>query len=304
MRLNRIRTDAYRLWLIASPFLGRALGSLVGAVAGLYGAAAGFLIGFMLDKARERKRLAAELRGEKSGALDEIFEGLAAATALALRGNWSGSTDGVSRDGGNPRFIDTKELTLRRELFALVAAEGLASTLEKKAANGSWKERLLRRRIAREIERDLAAAWEEEATDTAALARRLALDSSEAVRRLLPSFAYALAGRAEGKLEHERERASRTLLADAGLGEEAIRGARSAAFPSYRDPWQILELEPGASAAERKRVFRRLSRRCHPDGALAREPAEAPAAFAGPRGEDPAGEFRKIREAYESLSRD
>jgi curved DNA-binding protein CbpA len=64
-----------------------------------------------------------------------------------------------------------------------------------------------------------------------------------------------------------------------------LLAARLASFPGERDPWTVLGLAPGASRAEVKRAYRRLSRAFHPDAS---------------RDED-GGRFRELRGAYAQL---
>lgn len=256
----------------APSFVGRAAGIAAGLAGGWYGLAAGFLIGYMVDEARNggvRRRYFSEAGAPRPL---ESRPGLAPAAALALRGAWPHAGPAANR----------------KALFAALARKRLR----------------LERKEEKELERLLEAAAEAEKALLPAFARDLAgAAGGDAARRLLADFAYALSRRKADALSHETDEAIRRGLADAGLGLEAARAARAAAFPGYRDPWEILGLAPGAEAEELKRAYRRLSRRRHPD-ALAAQAAEA--AQAGDAGGDEAAAraaeaFAELKEAYDFL---
>jgi hypothetical protein len=245
----------------AEPYAARAAGAAAGLAAGLYGVAAGFLIGAMVDiarlEARERRRIETFLEDPSGEAPREIAEGLAAAAALALRGDWPGTADRETR-------------TI---LFGRLAAEAAGADA----------------RARREAERAADVAYRFGRPDLVGLARRMA--SSEVPcsgATLLARWAYALAALGGRGLDAGDELRIRAALADCGLGAEEQLAARAAAFPGSKDPWTTLGLSPGASAAEAKRAYRRLSRLFHPDV------AEGSA--------DGGARFREVREAYAALA--
>lgn len=263
--LGRRATRALRAYACAlrkaEPYAARAAGAAAGLAAGLYGVAAGFLIGAMVDiarlEARERRRIEAFLERPSGEAPKEIVEGLAAAAALALRGDWPGTADGETR----------------MILFGRLAAE---------AAGADARRR-------REAERAADVAFRFGRPDLVGLARRMA--SSEAAcagATLLARWAYSLAALGGRGLDPGDELRIRAALADCGLGAEEQLAARAEAFPGSKDPWTTLGLSPGASAAEAKRAYRRLSRLFHPDV------AEGSA--------DGGARFREVREAYAALA--
>ncbi|MBL8965524.1 MAG: hypothetical protein JNG85_00875 [Spirochaetaceae bacterium] len=256
-------------------YFGRAAGLAAGLAGGWYGMAAGFLIGYMVDEARnggQRRRYFSEVGAPRP---QESRPGLAPAAGLALRGAWP--------HAGSPAN--------RRALFAALARKRLR----------------LERKEEKDLERLLEAAAEAEEALLPAFARDLSgAAGGEAARRLLADFAYALSRRKADALSHETDELIRQGLADAGLGLEAARAARAAAFPDYRDPWEILGLEPGTGAEGLKRAYRRLSRRRHPD-ALAAQALEAGAEVGAAGGEEAAAraalDFAELKDAYDFLKR-
>jgi hypothetical protein len=238
-----------------------------GLTAGWYGAAAGFVIGAMADiarsEARERRRIEAFLEDPRADPPREPVEGLAAAAALAMAGDWPGTADRETR----------------MILFLRLAAE---------AAGAGAGER-------REAERVAEVAARSGKPDLVALARLLA--SRENPCRgaiLLARWAYGLSALGGRGLDAGDELRIRAALADCGLGAEEQLAARAEAFPGTKDPWTTLGLAPGAAVSEVKRAYRRLSRLFHPDlcegssdeGARFREVGEAYAALSARRGPD------------------
>jgi hypothetical protein len=225
---------------LAFPYIGRCLGAAAGFAAGWFGVLAGFLLGYMLDEARAeaaiRRALTDFFRDPDGPPPREPEEGLAAAAALALGGEWPGT-------GG---------LGIRRELFA-----SLCAAL-----------RPPRPGTRKELARILDAAEGLPRQCLAGLARHLSLNGSAQARRLLADFAFGLAARdrgESGELSRESEAAIRSALADCGLEPAELEEARAAAFPAYRDPWSVLGLPPGSPREDVKRAYRILSRRLHPD---------------------------------------
>jgi hypothetical protein len=252
---------ARRVMRAAEPYAARAAGTAAGLAAGLYGVAAGFLIGAMVDiarlEARERRRIETFLEYPSGEAPREIVEGLAAAAALALRGDWPGTADRETR----------------MILFGRLAAEAAGSDA----------------RGRREAERAADVAYRFGRPDLVGLARRMASrEAACAGATLLARWAYALAALGGRGLDAGDELRIRAALADCGLGAEEQLAARAEAFPGSKDPWTTLGLSPGASAAEAKRAYRRLSRLFHPDV------AEGSA--------DGGARFREVREAYAALA--
>lgn len=252
----------------ARAYAGRIVGFALGFLGGWYGIAAGLLIGSMVDVARANRALRNFLRSPASAAPCEPLPGLIAAAALALYGDW----DGLGTESE------------RRSLFL----EAVRAQIEELRGE------------ERAIVRLVDAIREESRPDLATLARVLALSADERAGSILADFAYALARKADARLSHERDEALRRELADTGIAGTTLRAARQRAFPSYREPWELLELAPGASAEEAKRAWRRLCRRLHPDalrhaavGAQAQAETEAAQASA----------FAELKEAYEYLRR-
>ena len=243
-------------------------GGLVGLLGGSFGLGAGALVGAMLDiarlEARTRLRLADFLRNPDSFFVDEaagtlavggFVEGLyAAASCLALRGDWPGPAD--------PQ--------VRRMLWSRFSMEALPADT----------------RIRREAERVVDVASKTVAVDLPALARGLAMSHAEVEWRILADWAFTLAALGGNGLGPSEELTLRAALSDCGVGASELLDARSRAFPGERDPWSVLGLAPGAPRAEVKRAYRRLSRAFHPDaspgddGSRFRELQQAYAALA------------------------
>jgi hypothetical protein len=245
----------------AEPYAARAAGAAAGIAAGLYGVVAGFIIGAMVDiarlEARERRRVLSFLEDPSGEAPRGDAEALASAAALAIRGDWPGTADRETR----------------LVLFARLASEAVGADPRRR----------------REAERAAEIACRCAAPDLVALARRMASGSAPRPgAELLAKWAYALAALGGRGLAAGDELRIRAALADCGIGAEEQLAARAAAFPGAKDPWTALGLSPGASAAEVKRAYRRLSRLFHPD-------------LAGGSPED-AARFREVGEAYAALS--
>lgn len=256
-------------------------GALLGLAADWYGVLAGLLIGSMLDEAREeaatRSAIASFLKDPEGAFPPEPEPGLTAAAALAF----------------------------------LFAAGGLATSPLKERPGTLEETRALFERLAtetqgrdrgrrREIERILDRVADDVARRTAGtdawsfLCRALATRGSIRARSILADFAYefrashALGSGSRSRLDGGTELELRAFLADCGLGAAELAAARERAFPDYRDPWSVLGLSPGASTAELKRAYRRLSRKLHPDAAGGSEAAAAA--------------FRELKDAYEEIS--
>lgn len=242
------------------------VGALAGSLAGWFGLAAGFIIGFMLDIARlesRSRRLLSRYMQRPSGSaagepisrdLRESLPGCVAATCLALRGEWPGAADAEAR-----------RIVWNRLSSAVLPPD---------------------RRLRREAERIADVATRCAGADLPSLARLLATSDSYSARKLLADWAFAVAALGRGRLDAGMELGLRAALADCGVGSREILAARLAFFPGERDPWTVLGLAPGASRAEVKRAYRRLSRAFHPD------------ALPGSDGE----RFREVCEAYAGLS--
>jgi DnaJ domain len=256
---------------VAAALLPRAcaiVGALAGFLAGWFGLAAGFIIGFMLDVARlesrSRRLLSRYMRGPNESAegepisrgLRESLPGCVAATCLALRGEWPGVADPGAR----------------RILWNRLSSAVLPSD----------------RRLKREADRVADAATRCAGADLPSLARLLATSDSYRARKLLADWAFAVAALGRCRLDAGTELGLRAALGDCGVGSREILAARLAFFSGERDPWTVLGLAPGASRAEVKRSYRRLSRAFHPD------------ALPGSDGE----RFREVCEAYALLGDD
>jgi len=259
--VNRALRAAARASRAAEPYAARAALALAGLAAGWYGVAAGFVIGAMVDiarlESRERRRLQRFLEDPQADAPPEPVEGLAAAAALALAGDWPGTSD-----------RETRML-----LFERLAAQAVPAQA----------------RARREAERVADVASRCGRPDLVGLARLMAshdLPCRGAV--VLARWAYALAALGCRGLEAGDELRIRAALADCGIGAEEQLAARAEAFPGSKDPWTTLGLSPGASAAEVKRAYRRLSRLFHPD--------------LSPETKDGGARFREVGEAYAALS--
>lgn len=233
-------------------------GGLVGLLGGAFGLCAGILLGAMLDIARleaqSRARIAAFLRDPRppfAGRAEGVY---AAASCLALRGDWPGPAD--------PQ--------VRRALWARFSSEALPSET----------------RARRAAERAVDVASRSSGADLPALARALATGDAEAERRILSDWAFALAALGGRGLGPADELALRAALSDCGVGSADLLASRSRAFPGERDPWSVLGLAPGASRAEVKRAYRRLSRAFHPDAAPG----------------DDGSRFRELQRAYAALA--
>lgn len=256
-----------------SAYLGRIVGGALGLVGGIYGLAAGFLIGFMLDEARVTGRIRRYFRDPAAPPPRETIPGLAAAAGLAMRGPWLSGEDEAQR----------------RRLFLRLA--------ETRTELGPPGRALLAR--------ELSIALSESSVDLGLLGRRLSLEGSREARKLLAEYAYGLLQLGHRRLDHRTEFSIRASLADAGLTAPELGAARSRHFPDYRDPWELLELSPGASQEELKRAFRRLSKRHHPDSRAKRFDRDSSAT--GPYEEEASEEaaaearFRELHEAYEIL---
>ena len=247
-----------------STWLGRLVGLLLGLAAGAYGAIAGLTLGFMVDEARaearRRRRIRAYLADPDGPELEEPLPGIAAAAVMALAGRWP-----------EPQ---AKTSTSARDCFEALCDSLLA--LDR--SQWRWLRALLE------------AAPSAPAATIDAQARRLAMRGCPATRRLLGDFAYARLAASQTRFDREAEQALRATLADCGLDAAAVAQSRSTALSETPDPWKLLEIEPGASALEVRRAYRRLSRRYHPDAAGGGVDAEAAAA-----------RFRELRGAYEEL---
>ncbi len=234
--------------------------TLAGLCAGLYGAAVGFVLGFLADIARleerERRRLKRFLEKPEPGSTIDLARELTAASAIALSDVWPGISD------RRTRIL----------LFERFAAEILRADAH----------------ATRDVERAIDVASRCGSCDIAALARRLAALDGGPGQTILARWAYALAALGGSPLRAADEMQIRAALADCGIGGDAQAAARAAAFPRSKDPWTVLGLSPGASNAEVKRAYRRLSRLFHPDMAAGAE--------------DGGERFREVGEAYAALS--
>ncbi len=241
-------------------WLGRLLGAAAGLAAGWFGILAGLLFGYMLDlaraEARERSRIQAYFRDpDSSPPPEEPYPGLAAAIALSAYAPWG------DRESGTSVFMGLA----RRELPE-------------------------NRRDDRVLQRLADAAEAVPCSSLRALERALSLHGAPAVRAIVARFAYELQHKRGEGLDHRADSLLLLSLADCGLSGPEIEAARRLAFPSYRDPWAVLALGRGASYAEVRRAWRRLSRQCHPDLSDGEE-----------GGEDAAARFRELQEAYEII---
>jgi hypothetical protein len=255
-----------RVAKILEPRVCAIVGAFAGLLAGWFGAAVGLIIGFMLDVARleaqARRRVSAYLERPDEAAscgaggpeFPEALPGYAAAACLALRGDWPGLS----------------ALEARRALWGRLSAAALPRTV----------------RARRESERLTDAAARCARPDFPGLARLLATSDMPRARRLLADWAFAAAAFGCGRLDAGTELELRAALGDCGVGAEDILAARMSSFPGERDPWTVLGLAPGASRADVKRAYHRLSRAVHPD------------ASPGDDGE----RFRELREAYVELT--
>lgn len=254
---TRLRSGLKTLLALASPHVFALAGLCLGLFGGWFVLGFGLVLGAMLDvarnEARARTRIARFLAKPEGELPQEPIPGFAAAACLALRGEWAAPGDIESRKALFERFS--------RELPAL--------------SQGARREG---ERIA-----DVAARCPR--PDLVGLARLLATAGGEGSRRLLADWAYALAALGASHLDPGAELALRASLGDCGLGAQELLAARLRAFPGERDAWTVLGLGPGASKAEIKRAYRRLSRLFHPD--------------AGPG--DGGERFMELRSAYADL---
>lgn len=264
---GRARAAAIRAARALEPFAARIALALAGLTAGWYGLAAGIVIGAMVDiarlEARERRRIQLFLEdpGRAERGVPQLC--LAAAAAIALAGDWPGTRDRETR------------IILLSRMFAEADAD--ADAEGGGAAQG------------RAAERAIEAASRCGDPDLASLARYLARSGEGcAASAALARWAYALAALGGLRLGAGDELRIRASLADCGIGGEAQAAARARSFPDSPDPWTALGLSPGASAAEVKRAYRRLSRLFHPDLA--------------PGAEGGSERFNELREAYAELS--
>jgi DnaJ-domain-containing protein 1 len=220
----------------------------------------------MLDiarlEARSRARIAAFLQrpdtldraGLAFAAVGYIDRAYAAASCLALRGDWPGPSDSQ----------------VRRALWSRFSLEALPPDA----------------RVRRGAERIVDVVSRAVGADLPALARLLATSDAAALRRILADWAFALAALGGQALGSGEELVLRAALSDCGVGAAELLESRSRAFPGERDPWSVLGLAPGAPRVEVKRAYRRLSRAFHPDaspgddGARFRELQQAYAALA------------------------
>jgi hypothetical protein len=272
-----IASKARALRTSLGPWACAIAGACLGLLGGWFGIGAGFLLGAMLDvariEARERRRVAAFLERPKVGPRQasprEPAEGYAAAACIALRGDWLGTAD----------------LVTRRALFEDLAREEIAMDA------GS-------RRDAERVA-DVAARCAR--ADLPSLARNLASAEDGRSRSLLASWAYSLAALGGARLDPASELGIRALLADCGIGEAAQLAARARAFPGEHDPWATLGLRPGAARAEVKRAYRRLSRLFHPDALAFTGSAEGGTSAASSA--DGGERFRELSSAYALLMR-
>lgn len=266
-------------WILrkSRPYWARIAGLCLGIWGSWYGLAAGFLIGFMVDAAREGRLFRARLKDPSSEGSEDLRPGLAAAASLALASEW-------------PCSAGTE---LRMSLFARLAEEELG----------------LPEVEFRRLGRFLSAASLETGLPLPAFARELASQPSPEARGLLADFAYALQLGEGRELGHREELAIRRILADSGCGRDQIRTARRTAFPAYRDPWEILGLEAGASEREIRKAWKNKGKSLHPDSLAGAGSRGAPrggaprggASAGGAGNQDAAADFRAAREAYDFL---
>lgn len=252
------RTALSRVW----PLLGRLAGLLAGSLGGIYGAAAGFLLGTMIDEARRDRRLKSYFRDAGRPLEPGSLAGLAPAAGIAILGDWGVAAALASRA---ELFETMARIHARRDGLpansALLAA--LASLPRREAlpaplkglmvAAGRW---LQRRRHEAWLGAVLTAVLASERPDRDGLARSLAADAGAgAARRLLADYAWNLALRQAGSLDHARAEDIRTRLIDAGLDGATIERSRQACFPTYRDPWEILGIGREADLATIKEAW-------------------------------------------------
>jgi hypothetical protein len=267
---GRLASTGERVASALEPRACALVGAAAGIIAGWFGMAAGLILGFMLDvariEARTRRRIEAylerpdEVAPGQGGApgLPEALPGYSAAACLALRGDWPGLPD-----------LEARRALWDRYSFAVLPPIA---------------------RARREAERLADVAARSVRADLPALARLLATSDAPTSRRLLADWAFAAAALGRGRLDAETELELRAALGDCGVGAEDMLAARLGSFPGERDPWTVLGLAPGASRADVKRAYRRLSRLFHPDSSR------------GARLEDDGERFRELREAYVELT--
>jgi hypothetical protein len=244
----------------------------------------------MVDSARAERLLHAYLRKPAGPRPSEPLPGLTAAAVLALLSAWPGAAElRLAQEGGRRGWEARVEELLRTAAGSIAA--GRASTTK---LPGTF-------RVPRRL---LDAAASAEDADLPGLARDLACRGGEEARLLLALFAYGLQRDRGPVLGHAADEGIRLLLADAGCGHEDIAEARSGFFPGYRDPYALLDLEPGADAEALRHAWRLKSLAVHPD-ALAAGAADAAGgaagAAAGAATGDDSAEFRALREAYDYL---
>ncbi len=233
------------------------VGAILGFLAGWFALVVGLVLGGMLDVARgevrARRHISDFLSLPGDGPLAEPLPGFAAAACIALRGEWPGPDDREAR----------------RALFDRFSAMVVPANA----------------RARRDADRIVDVAARFSLADLPALARRLATSDVPRARELLANWAFSLSALGGARLDSGPELALRAALGDCGVGAQEMLAARLQAFPGERDPWTVLGLSPGATRAEVKRAYRRLSRLFHPD------------LSPGDSGES----FRELRAAYTEL---